>query len=329
MSFFNRLSKSLLGITAALAIATPSLNALALTKEEVDAVAWQVSVLVGPGLSKGDVEALKQGNYKVIEGWENGSGVIVGRQGNTYYVVTALHVLADSRGGTFGVATPDGEVHEIDDYQTQANIIPLGKPQELGAKIEGFDLALIKFQSNKKYPVATIGNSNKLKQGEPVFVNGWPNPTDLSVRSRERVLSPGTVAEVANSPFANGGYSLLYSNWTRSGMSGGPVFNSDGEVIGIHGRGRSRGDTYCVDPKLSLDNSCGMQMIHFLNQGEVKRLNLSLIQTPVPRTVIEQGLTNQSQTNHINDIYKLFSFGLQQQLSDCPTSLLTNEPDCN
>ncbi|MEY3222365.1 MAG: hypothetical protein RLZZ203_1221, partial [Cyanobacteriota bacterium] len=33
-----------------------------------------------------------------------------------------------------------------------------------------------------------------------------------------------------------GGYELVYSSITFGGMSGGPVLDSQGRVIGIHGR---------------------------------------------------------------------------------------------
>jgi tetratricopeptide (TPR) repeat protein len=33
------------------------------------------------------------------------------------------------------------------------------------------------------------------------------------------------------------GYSLVYSNFTRRGMSGGPILDEKGELIGIHGKG--------------------------------------------------------------------------------------------
>ena len=45
---------------------------------------------------------------------------------------------------------------------------------------------------------------------------------------------------VANAQMDIGyGYQLLYTNQTFSGMSGGPITNIKGELIGIHGRVRS------------------------------------------------------------------------------------------
>jgi tetratricopeptide (TPR) repeat protein len=40
-----------------------------------------------------------------------------------------------------------------------------------------------------------------------------------------------------------GGYSLIYSNITRPGMSGGPVLNEAGELVAIHGQGDREGKT--------------------------------------------------------------------------------------
>ena len=49
-------------------------------------------------------------------------------------------------------------------------------------------------------------------------------------------FTEGKVTANANRPLA-GGYSLVYSNNTLPGMSGGPVFNDAGETIAIHGKG--------------------------------------------------------------------------------------------
>ena len=305
MILFKQLSIGVICFLTALRITIPS--ALALTKQEVNAIAWQVSIILGPGLTKEQIKAIDKGNYNVVQGWENGSGVIIARQGKTYYALSALHVVADSRGGTFALATPDGEVHIINDEKTRLNIIPLGKPQGYGESIDGLDLVLIKFRSNKNYPIAPIASSENLKEGSSIYVNGWPNPEDLSITERVRRFEEGIVSFVANSPSSNGGYSFLYSSWTASGMSGGPIFNSEGQVIGIHGRGRARGNVYCVNPQLSRSNSCGIQIFHFLSHRDVRRINSALNTNPVDPKMVEKGRIGKSKTDRIDNIYKTFA----------------------
>lgn len=310
MVFFGRLSSCLVGTAAAVVITIPLMAAQVLTTEQVDTVASQTTVVIAQGLQKGDIEARQE--------WNPGSGVIVARSGKTYYVLTALHVVR-TRDVVYGVRTSDGEVHFVDDVKTHENILPFGtEDEQLGETIKGFDLAIIKFESTLKYPVAVVGKSNQLKEGEPVFVSGWPNPEDESAR-RVREFSTGNLSEIVSPPSPDGGYSLLYNNQTRRGMSGGPVFNAQGELIGIHGRGRAQDNIYCIDPNLSANNSCGMQTIHFVKQAEVAGLQLALKQPPVDPQLLETGRGNREKADVIENIYDAFTFDVRSLLRDEPS----------
>ena len=156
-----------------------------------------------------------------IEGSTQGSGVIVKREGNRYTVLTAWHVVRSTRAGEeVGIYTPDGKVHQFEQ----------GSIQQLGQ----VDMALLTFSSSKPYEVASLGDIKSVSSGNPIFVSGFPLPTSAVPSSIWRFLD-GKV--VANATVAiPDGYQLLYSNPTLPGMSGGSVLNSQGQLVGIHGR---------------------------------------------------------------------------------------------
>lgn len=291
-----------------------------LSEPQIDTIASQTTVVIAQGLQKGDIEARQE--------WNPGSGVVIAHDGDMYYVLTALHVVR-TRDVVYGIRTSDGEVHFVDDVNTKENIRPFGAEDEnLGETIEGFDLALVKFQSKNNYPVAVVGKSSQIQSHDPVYVSGWPNPEDETAK-RERELSAGQLNAIVLPPSPDGGYSLLYNNQTRRGMSGGPVFNGQGELVGIHGRGRAQEDEYCIDPQLSTQNSCGMQTIHFINEVEKEGLPLSF--KPPPVNLEELSGFDRQKADVIENIYDAFSFSdVRSLLRDGPSggcdSLLLGDP---
>ncbi|MFN6515522.1 MAG: trypsin-like peptidase domain-containing protein [Nostoc sp. CreGUA01] len=159
----------------------------------------------------------------------NGSGVIIAKQGNTYYVATARHVVQNT--DNYEIIAPDGKRYVV---QSQ----DIFKP-------EGIDAALIKFTSNQTYLVASITRQNKSVVSDDdkrtwVFVSGFPE-----VDRGRRKLTPGLLEDkeelyslADNTGYVesllNQGYGMRYTNLSLPGMSGGPVLNIIGEVIGIN-----------------------------------------------------------------------------------------------
>jgi S1-C subfamily serine protease len=149
-----------------------------------------------------------------------GSGVIIKKEASTYTVLTAAHVVRN-RQEQFRLTTPDGKNYPLVATNIKAT--------------SDADLAIVKFQSPTNYPIAKLGNVETASEGSVVYVSGFPSAT-AAISESIYNFTEGKVTANANRPLA-GGYSLVYSNNTLPGMSGGPVFNEAGETIAIHGRG--------------------------------------------------------------------------------------------
>ncbi len=313
-------------ITLLLVITFPIKANSSLTEENIRGIASITSVVIGQDLQSGDnIETKESFNSSL------GSGVIVAKDGDTYYALTNVHVVR-TRDVPYGVRTYDGKVHIVDDINTKSNIIPFGEEEgRLGNQtVKGFDLALIKFKSNCKYDIAPLDNSNQLKSGDKVYVYGWPHPNPATAR-RESKFSDGIVATVV-SPSPNGGYNILYNNETAVGMSGGPVFNEKGEIVGTHGRGRPKAentDNQCSSNlELNKNNSCGIQSSYFIDAAKNKSIQLQTISPPIKQEIVKLGMEKQPKASVIEDIYQDFT-GLSKRIGDCPSDDLFNtDPRC-
>ncbi len=164
-----------------------------------------------------------------------GSGAIVYRQGKTYIVFTASHVVC-SRFAANGPCRTDLK------YTIRTNKnkeYPTTSIQTLKNAAGDPDLAVVTFESNDEYPIAPVGNSDTSIVGTPIYVAGFPGTQDRKGAQRILELTQGIIS--SRLPSANDGYSMRYTATTIKGMSGGPVFDSSGRIIGIHGQGEVSG----------------------------------------------------------------------------------------
>ena len=136
-----------------------------------------------------------------------GSGFIIDTSG---IVVTNNHVIADA--DEINVILNDGT-------KIKANIVGIDKRT---------DLAVLKFKPPHPLTAVKFGDSDKLRLGEWVIAIG--NPFSLG-----GTVTAGIVS-ARNRDIANG----TYENYIQTdaainrGNSGGPLFNLDGEVIGVN-----------------------------------------------------------------------------------------------
>ncbi|WP_445636353.1 hypothetical protein NSTC745_01242 [Nostoc sp. DSM 114161] len=183
-------------IGAAIVVVQPQI-AVGLTATEISAIATEITVR--------------------IDGANTGTGIIIEHQGNTYKVLTNAHVL--HKKGSYTLQTNDGQRYAIDYSQVR--------------KLQGVDLAIVQFTSNSNYRVAEQGNSNEITAGKTVYVAGWADPgPQISERSFQFLA--GLVS--SRLPNAKDGYTFSYAVNALPGMSGGPILDEQGKVVGINGR---------------------------------------------------------------------------------------------
>ena len=164
-----------------------------------------------------DLRAIQDHVHKVLEkvlpctvnvriGTSQGSGVIVSADG---YVLTAGHVSGDP-GRRCVVTLPDGR--EV-------------RGETLGVN-EGMDSGMVRITAKGEWPHAEMGDSSKVRKGQWCLAVGHPGGYKPG---RSPVVRLGRVVSV-------GPTSIRTDCTLVGGDSGGPLFDMDGKVIGIHSR---------------------------------------------------------------------------------------------
>jgi S1-C subfamily serine protease len=153
----------------------------------------------------------------------NGSGVLIDADG---YALTNWHVTNAAGSPLLKCGLPDGQIYD-------AVLVGLDK---VG------DVALIKLLPKKpgdKFPFAKMGDSDQVKAGDWSLAMG--NPFSLATDFTPTVTF-GLISGVHRYQYPAGTL-LEYTDCIQidtsinPGNSGGPLFNMEGELIGINGRG--------------------------------------------------------------------------------------------
>lgn len=195
--------------TAAVAVISISQPVQAKTAREVAQVAVPTTVQINNTLAPD----------------KSGSGVIIAKNGKTYTVLTANHVVQNPN-SEYVIGTSKGKEHKVTSVKSLRN------------NDSGPDLATVTFESEEEYSVAPVSNSDEVGIGSGVYISGYPLPAG-SGTEREYAFTNGQVTNIRSSNAE--GYTMRYDAVTRRGMSGGPVFDVSGRVIGIHGQGDTVG----------------------------------------------------------------------------------------
>ena len=148
-----------------------------------------------------------------------GSGVIISPDG---YTLTNYHVV-ESNGPFMNCSLPDGQLYQA----VIVGIDPTG------------DVALIKLLGRDDFPAASIADSDSVNVGDACFAIG--NPFLLATNFQPSV-SWGIVSGTHRYQYPAGTL-LEYADCIQTdaainpGNSGGPLFNENGNLVGINGRG--------------------------------------------------------------------------------------------
>lgn len=188
-----------------------------------------------------------------------GSGFIISKDG---YVLTNRHVV--------------GNADEI--------IVRLQDRRELVAKLIGSDdrsdIALLKIEA-KNLPLVKIGSEKDLQVGEWVLAIGSPFGFDHSVTAGIVSAKGRSLPSDSYVPFIQTDVAI------NPGNSGGPLFNLDGEVIGINSQIYSRTGGF-MGLSFAIPMSIAMNVVEQLKaNGEVTRGWLGVQVQDVTRELAE------------------------------------------
>jgi S1-C subfamily serine protease len=151
-------------------------------------------------------------------GQGGGSGVVISADG---FALTNFHVVQPC-GNAMQCGMSDGKVYDA----VIVGLDPTG------------DIALIKLLGRNDFPHAELGDSDKLRPGDWVFAMG--NPFLLATDFQPTVTS-GIISGTHRYQFPAGTL-LEYADCLQTdasinpGNSGGPLFNAQGQLVGINGR---------------------------------------------------------------------------------------------
>lgn len=153
-----------------------------------------------------------------------GSGFVVSPDG---YLITAAHVVCT-------------EVDIAEHEKREPRITVRIQGQEYNAIVQkmdvNIDVALLKVDAGaEKLPSVKLGDSAQVRPQDEVLAIGYPAilPPDKPIADKDKVIDPKRTLGVGRcNTFASLDL-ILTKIFARKGMSGGPLLNIDGEVIGM------------------------------------------------------------------------------------------------
>jgi S1-C subfamily serine protease len=167
-------------------------------------------------------------SIKVIaHGQRVGSGVLLKRHHQVYTVITNAHVVQASS-APYQLQTHDGQIYA-------AALVPPPSGHNR-------DLSILRFQSRRRSYITAKLAPVKPKIGDRIWSSGFPvGDSKKGDRQQDSEKAPwgldtveGQITHVLPVALV-GGYSIGFDAGISKGMSGGPLVDLSGELVGING----------------------------------------------------------------------------------------------
>lgn len=174
------------------------------------------SVVSITNLSVQEVENYFFGGTTQYESQSSGSGIIVGQNSAELLIATNNHVIEGSK--TLTVAFIDG---------TSANAQVKGTDSDIDLAIIAISLKDLKNDTLDKIKVATLGDSDKMRVGEPAIAIG-------NALGYGQSVTAGITSALGTTIEGYEGKLIQTDAAINPGNSGGALVNANGEVVGIN-----------------------------------------------------------------------------------------------
>ena len=164
---------------------------------------------------------------------EFGSGVIIERQGSTYYALTAAHVTEIGEGQllvfTTGTDMKTESIPGMEDIKIlSTEVYDSMYPAETAYVCQNDDLAVIRFETEEDLSVIETGDSDPEK-GDRIMCVGNPQNQWFAVSYVEILSGKEKFGELTGFP----SMAIKHSAYMHVGSSGGAAIGEDMKLVGI------------------------------------------------------------------------------------------------
>jgi S1-C subfamily serine protease len=174
------------------------------------------------------LQASEQQLYKIAQsitvrvycGEMRGSGILIRKKRNNYGILTNAHIINHSCRNSIRVQLPDNKFYSVSNVNEFRD--------------NDYDLVLISFRSSASYAIASVNPSTPASVGNNVFAAGFPFDAEFP-QKKKFAFTKGKIQNLSDQAFDRG-YQIGYTNSVEIGMSGGPLINQQGQVVGINGK---------------------------------------------------------------------------------------------